>query len=168
MGSERQRRFLQICVFILLPSSALADRVFWACGYGDPQVHRSGPIACRQEVRQCGTMILSCSRGSEALFVVNDFADHIAASGDGRYVVGLSNRGSENAFWIRDASGKILHRKTHSPEFPGGLHYCRISISNVREWFDAKNPNVRFQVKDGELVQVTVRGCDGRDLQLLR
>jgi hypothetical protein len=93
---------------------ALADRVFWGCSYGEPQILRSGPIASRQEVRQCKNMILSCSRGAESLFTASDFADYIAASADGRYIVGLSNRGSENAFWIRDSHGKVIERRTHT------------------------------------------------------
>jgi hypothetical protein len=48
-------------------------------------------------------MILTCSRGAEQLFTVKDFADYVAASDDGQYTVGLSNRGSENAFWIRNS-----------------------------------------------------------------
>src|SRR6516164_305948 len=115
----------------MLPPAAFADRAFWGCAYGEPQVLRSGPIACRQEVRQCKNMILSCSRGAESLFTVSDFADYIAASADGRYVVGLSNRGSENAFWIRDSHGKVIERKTHTS---GRLHYCEESVTNVREW----------------------------------
>jgi len=115
-------------------------------------------------------MILSCSRGSEALFTVADFADYVAASDDGRYIVGLSNRGSENAFWIRDSHGKVIKRKTHflGTHYCLGIHYCSESVTNVREWFDGKHPDVRFQFKDGKLVQVVVRGCDGKDLRLLK
>ena len=115
-------------------------------------------------------MILSCSRGAEPLFTVNDFADYIAASDDGQYVVGLSNRGSENAFWIRNSRGDVIERKTHSlgPHYWQGIHYCSRSVTNVREWFDAKAPDVRFQLKDGKLVQVVVRSCDGKDLHLMK
>jgi hypothetical protein len=114
-------------------------------------------------------MILSCSRGAESLFTVSDFADYIAASVDGRYIVGLSNRGSENAFWIRDSHGKVIERKTHAfgPRHWWGIHYCEESVTNVRDWFDPKNPDVRFRFADGKLVQVVVRSCDGKDLRLL-
>ena len=150
--------------------TALADRVFWGCTYGEPQVLRSGPIACRQEVPQCKNMILSCSRGAESLFTVRDFADYIAASADGQYIVGLSNRGSENAFWIRDAHGKVIEQKTHGsgPHHWSGIHYCQESVTNVREWFDKADPAVRFQLVDGKLTQVLVRSCDGKDLHLLK
>lgn len=170
MAFNRYKRTFAVCCIALSPMSALADRVFWGCGYGDPQVLRAGQIACRQEVRQCRNMILSCSRGTETLFTVSDFADYVAASDDGRYIVGLSNRGSENAFWIRDSQGRIVERKTHSlgPHHWLGIHYCSESVTNVREWFDAKRPDVRFQFKDGQLVQVVVRSCDGRDLRLLK
>ena len=108
MGATRvkiifaQRRGIVAVWFLaLLPLSALADRIGWQSTYGGPRILRSGQIACRQEVRY-NYMKLTCSRGSETLFVADDFADYIAASEDGRYILGLSNRGSENAFWIRD------------------------------------------------------------------
>src|SRR5215467_10772693 len=112
--SDRHIRSIAICFLAMLPIAAFADRVFWGCGYGEPRILRSGQIACRQEVRQCRKMILSCSRGAEPLFTVDDFADYVAASEDGQYVVGLSNRGSENAFWIRNSRGDVIERKTHS------------------------------------------------------
>lgn len=170
MKSERQIRIVVACFLALLPFSASADRVFWGCGYGDPRVLRSGQIVCRQEVRHCSTMILSCSRGAEALFTVNDFADYIAASDDGRYIIGLSNHGSENAFWIRDSSGKLMERRTPNSGayYWPGIHYCSESVTNVREWSDVERPDVRFQFQDGELEQVVVRGCDGKDLRLLK
>lgn len=115
-------------------------------------------------------MLLTCRRGAENLFTVEDFADYLAASDNGRYLVGLSNRGSVNAFWIRDSSGKVIEHKTHflGTHYWLGIHYCSQSVTNVREWFDAKNPDVRFQIKDGKLVQVLVRSCDGKDLHLLK
>jgi hypothetical protein len=115
-------------------------------------------------------MILSCSRGAEPLFTVDDFADYVAASEDGQYVVGLSNRGSENAFWIRNLRGEVIERKTHhiGPHYGQRIHYCSETITNVREWFDAKAPDVRFQLKDGKLVQVVVRSCDGKDVHLMK
>ena len=156
----------------MLPPAAFADRAFWGCAYGEPQVLRSGPIACRQEVRQCKNMILSCSRGAESLFTVSDFADYIAASADGRYVVGLSNRGSENAFWIRDSYGKVIERKTHHFELGTelllrtfglhhwwGIHYCEASVTNVRVRFDKADPAVKFQFMDRKLMQVLVRAA---------
>lgn len=170
MISDRHRRRIGVCLLAMMPLAAFADRTFWGCGYGKPQILRSGQIACRQEVRQCTKMILSCSRGAEPLFTVEDFADYVAASDDGQTIVGLSNRGSENAFWIRNSHGKVIERKTHvpGPHYWRGIHYCRESVTNVREWFDAKVPDVRFQFKDGKLVQVVVRGCDGRDLYLVK
>jgi len=159
-----------VCFFALLQISAHADFTFWGCTYGEAQILRSGVIACRQEVRNCTKMTLTRSRGTETLFTVNDFADYIAASTDERYILGLSNRGSENAFWIRDTHGNVIERKTHDlgVNHWWGIHYCSESVTNVREWFDAKQPDVRFEVKNGKLVQVTVRSCDGKDLHLLK
>jgi hypothetical protein len=155
MISDRYRR-IGVCLLAILPAAASADVVFWGCAYGQSRILRSGPIACRQEVRQCTKMILNCSRGADPLFTVDDFADYIAASDDGQYIVGLSNRGSENAFWIRNSQGKVIERKTHLLGLYHwwGIHYCSKSVTNVREWFDAKDPRVRFQFKDGKLVQI--------------
>jgi hypothetical protein len=126
-------------------------------------------IAFWQEVSHCYKMVVSCSRGAEALFTANDFADYVAASDDGRYIVGLSNSGSENTFRSRDSRGKVIVRKTHflGRNYRVGLHYCSESVTNVRDWFDGKHPDVRFQFKDGKLVQVAVRSCEGKELYLL-
>src|ERR1035438_7022713 len=91
-----------------------------------------------------------------------------------------------------DSHGKVIARKTHFRgtyywkgihycsesvtnvrEWSGtyywkGIHYCSESVTNVREWFDGKSPDVRFQFKDGKLVQLVVRGCDGKDIELLK
>jgi hypothetical protein len=168
--SGHQKSLIAACAIALLPASVFADMVFWGCGFGDPQILRSGQTVCRQEVLQCRNMVLSCSRGSKTLFRVNDFADHVAASEDGRYIVGLSNRGSENAFWIRDSLGRLIKRRTHvlGLHYWFGIHYCHESVTNVREWFDGEHPDVRFQFKNGQLEQVVVRSCDGKDLHLLK
>jgi hypothetical protein len=166
----RVGRGVRLCLFLALVTvSALADRVYWGCLYGGPKILHAGGIDCTQTV-SCNSMNLSCRRGANVLFAVKDFADYIAVSEDGAFIVGLSNRGSENAFWIRNSHGDILNRKTHSlgPYNWHGVHHCAESTSNVREWFDANDPRVRFQIANGKLIQVTVRGCDGRDAQLVK
>jgi hypothetical protein len=131
--------------------------------YDSPQTLRSGQLFCRQEVHGCDKMTIVCSEADKPLFTANDFADAVTISDDGRYIVGLSNRGSENAFWIRNHQGKLIAHKTHNS---AGIHYCHESVTNVRQWFDEKQPNVDFQIKDGKLSQVTVRSCDGKALHL--
>ena len=113
-------------------------------------------------------MIVTCRRGDVQLFAVEDFADTVAGSDDGRFIVGLSNRGSENAFWVRSSDGRLIKRKTHNlgRDHWVGVHYCLESVTNVRQWFDEKQPDVRFQIEAGKLVHVTVRSCDGKDLNL--
>lgn len=64
-----------VVVMAMLPVAAVADRAFWGFGCGEPQVLRSDQIACRQELRQCKNMVLSCGRETESLFTVNDFAE---------------------------------------------------------------------------------------------
>ena len=154
----------------VLAVPAFGDVVWWGAFYGGPQILRSGLVSCRQEVRQNGVMILGCSRGSETLFTVNDFADSIAASDYGKYIAGLSNRGSDHLFWLRDTRGKVIQIKSefYGPYHWKGIYYCGATASNVREWFDAKDPNVRFQFTSGKLAQVLVRSCDGRDLRMMK
>lgn len=163
-------RCVRLCLFLALVTvAALADRVYWGCLYGAPKTLHAGGIDCTQTV-SCNSMNLNCRRGANVLFTVKDFADYIAVSDDGAFIAGLSNRGSENAFWIRNSHGDILNRKTHSlgPYYWRGVHYCAESVSNVREWFDANDPRVRFQIANGKLIQVVVRSCDGRDVPLLK
>lgn len=151
MVSSHKRWAVAVVVVAMLPPvAAFADRVFWGCSYGEPRVLHSGPIACRQEVRQCDNMVLSCSRGTESLFSVHDFADYIAASDDGRYVVGLSNRGSENAFWIRNSKGRVIERKTHylGPRHLPGVHYCTMSVTKRARVVRRKEPRCQIQIQE--------------------
>src|SRR5437763_5747358 len=76
----------------------------------------------------------------------------------------------KNAFWMRNSHVEMIKRKSHwlGAHYWVGIHYCSESVTNIREWFDGEDPDVRFQFKDGKLVQVTVRSCDGKDLHLLK
>jgi hypothetical protein len=134
-------RRVQLCLLLALVAvPALADRVYWGCLYGEPKTLHAGGTDCTQTV-SCNRMSLTCRRGANVLFTVKDFADYIAVSEDGAFIVGLSDRGSEKAFWIRNSHGDILSRKTHliGPHYWIGVHYCAESVS-----------------------------CDDRDVQLLR
>jgi len=164
-----QPAYLIVALVMLLSPSSFADAAFWGCFYGPPQTLRAGPVECRQEVTDCKKMILTCTRGSQQLFTVNDFADFIAVSDNGNFVVGLSNRGMGNLFWIRDDKGRLVQRRTdyYSLHYWPGVHYCSMSVTNVREWFDAKHPDVRFRFANTKLRQIIVRGCDGKEVPLL-
>ncbi len=39
-----------------------------------------------------------------------------------------------------------------------------MSVTKVREWFDKDHPDVRFQFEGDKISNVTVRGCDGREI----
>lgn len=59
----------------------------------------------------------------------------------------MSNRGPENAFWIRHALGNVIERKTHDfgLHHSWGIHYCEASVTNVQVWFDKAESAVGFE-----------------------
>ncbi len=157
-----------LAIVILLSTRAFADRLPWTAFYGGPRTLRAGKLECIQEVRTLATapytkMSLTCSREGKMLFVANDFADVIAASDDGQYVVALSSRPYVNQFWIRNALGKMLDYRSpwSGPNHFTGVHYCVTG-----GWFSKTQPDIKFQIKDGKLMQVTVNGCDGKEIRL--
>jgi hypothetical protein len=162
-----RRRIIPVIV-VLLSVPAFADRLPWTAFYGGPHTLRAGKLECVQEVRSMASMpytkmTLTCSREGKTLFVADDFADVIAASDDGRYIVGFSSRPYDNLFWIRDAQGKMLDYRSFwsGPHQYSGVHYCVTG-----GWFNQTDPDVKFQIKDGKLMQVTVNSCDGKELRL--
>ena len=182
----RPARVLMSTLAVLLvagkSAGAFADAVYWGCLY-KPKTFELDGVTCEQQV-SCRDQILRCTARGEALFEVHDFADTVALSPDGQYLVGLSNMGSKDAFWIRSRDGTLRDYKPHHdgdllvPDGKGGhhkapphtqlkIHYCLESVTNVRQWYDAEHPHIRFTVRDGQLVQVIVRGCDGKDVSLL-
>ena len=90
----------------------------------------------------------------------------IFASPDNRYFLGVSNSGlTKTAYVVFDAHGKILK---HRPHGSPGIRYHAMSVSLVRQWYDAKNPTVKFAVTDGTLKDVTINDPDQKPLSLLR
>jgi hypothetical protein len=107
---------------------------------------------------------LTCRQGDRTLFAVDAFADHLAVSDSGRYIVGLSNQQMTSAgevplFWLRNLQGETLKLEPVAP-----LRFCKMSVSIVREWFDEKHPDVTFHFDEDRLLSVTVRGCDRREV----
>jgi hypothetical protein len=140
-------------LFCLLSFSALADRVFWR-GNFRPSTLNAGPLTCYQDVS-----LLSCKLGDKTLFHVDAFADHLAVSDKGQYIVGLSNRGGVPLFWLRNFDGEEIGLIPVSE-----IGFCKESVTNVRQWFDEKTPEVTFQFNDDRLTNVIVRGCDGKEV----
>jgi hypothetical protein len=142
-------------VFLCFVSPAPADEVFWGCIF-KPAALSAGPLSCHQTMA-CDRKHLSCRLGDRPLFDAHAFADRLAVSDKGQYIVGLSNRGMVPLYWLRNFGGKELGLVPVS-----AIHFCRRSVTNVREWFDEKNPDVTFQFDGDKLSNVTVSGCDGR------
>jgi hypothetical protein len=93
--------------------------------------------------------------GFEKLFV----------SPDKGFFVGVSNRGLiKDAYVIFDRQGKIVKRQPHDPK---KVHYKSMSVTLIRLWYDAEKPDVKFDVADGVLRNVTINGADGNRVSLL-
>jgi hypothetical protein len=140
-----------------LVSSALADAVYWGCVF-TPTTLTAGPLTCRQTV-ECRRQSLTCRQGDKTLFTVDAFADHLAVSDNGQYIVGLSNRGMVPLYWLRNSSGEQINLTPAS-----GFRFCLRSVTNIRQWFDEKRPDVTFRFDGDKLTQVTARGCDGHEV----
>lgn len=170
-------------VFCGIQANAFSDAIFWQCNYPS-RTFSLHDITCVQEV-SCKKTQLRCSKNNKTLFTAQDFAETIVNSDDGNYLVGLSNLGSENAFWVRTVDGNVIAFKPHNDgeiridNGKGGtklipahsafkLHYCTESVTNVREWYDRENPDVKFRTSNGELAGVSVTGCDGKRVELVR
>lgn len=88
----------------------------------------------------------------------------IFASPYNRYFVALSNEGLvDQAYVIFDQNGAIIKQVKHNLK---SIHYCKASITLVREWYDSTKPEVDFHVEAGELVGLTLRGCDGSPVKI--
>lgn len=91
------------------------------------------------------------------------------ASPDHRFFVGLSNSGIPGtAVVIFDDHGRLIREVKH--DFAGGvLEYTQMSVTVNRTWFNAKNPNVRFEVDAdrGRLEKLLVNGSGGQTFDLL-
>jgi hypothetical protein len=142
--------FLLLCLFSL---PAFADMVSWKSVYQSKTL-TAGPLTCLQTVTS-----LACKRGERPLFAVPAFADHLAVSENEQYIVGLANRGLVPLFWLRNLNGEPIDLSPAST-----IHFCRMSVTNVRDWFEAEQPDVKFKFDGDKLTNVVVKGCDGREV----
>jgi hypothetical protein len=91
--------------------------------------------------------------------------EHVYASPDNAFFVGVSNRGLiKDAYVIFDRQGKILKRQPHDPK---KVSYKSFSVTLIREWCDEKKPEAKFEVAGGVLRNVTINGADGKRVSLL-
>ncbi len=90
---------------------------------------------------------------------------HLAASNNGVFI-GISNDGLPGtAFVIFDSKGNLKVEAKHNM-YP--FHYCRESITRVREWFDDDNPKLRYVYsEDGEFDDIIVNGCNGKEIKII-
>lgn len=105
-------------------------------------------------------------------------AQEVYGSPDNNYFLLLSNLGlSSYAIAVIDRQGQILFGLPHDQNpfiGDGKFHYCRASVTNVREWVDLKGANPGFELSHDSsttpnmvhFAAVTVRGCDGKDIAL--
>lgn len=100
-------------------------------------------------------------------------AEEVYASTDESHFAFVSNIGlSSHAIVVVNRQGQVVISRRHNGPLDGFFHYCRASVTNVREWVDPKDADVRFEVvrneaspsSVGDLKSVTVKGCDGRDV----
>jgi len=90
----------------------------------------------------------------------------LAASDDNRVFVGISNRGlPDTAIILFDSDGNLRAIRRHTP---AKFDYCQESITIVREWYDAAQPDIRFEYDEkGEFRTISVRSCRGERLDLV-
>lgn len=111
--------------------------------------------------------------GGGLVAAFRDFdAQDVHASPDGNYFLAISNKAYSNfAYAVLDRGGHLLFSSPHKTQ---ALNYCGRGAANNWYWIDAAKPVASFEVKPVSwasseqryLKSVTVRGCDGRNVQL--
>lgn len=90
--------------------------------------------------------------------------DHLVASPDGRWIVGLSNAGVPGtAAAVFTADGALRLLASHNIAF----EYCAESIRLLKQWYDKVDPNLVFD-STLALGGVSLRDCKGRQRSLLQ
>lgn len=90
----------------------------------------------------------------------------VYGSKDNKFFVGVSNSGIPGtAFVVFDAEGNLLREEKH--RFLPHALYTAQSVTLMRVWFDEKSPDVEFDIRDGRLMAVLIRGSNGQRYNLL-
>lgn len=92
--------------------------------------------------------------------------EQLFASSDNTIFVGVSNSGvPDTAVVIFTAKGEIRFLANHSL---ASFEYCEKSVSIKREWYDSKNPSVKFVLTGPVANQgIFIRDCKGREIELV-
>jgi hypothetical protein len=117
--------------------------------------------------RQYPDFILKVFRDKELRAQYRGVAfDQVFASPDNGLFLGLSTAGIPGtAVVLFDKDGNLRLLATHGlAEF----EYCSKSVTVSREWYDEKNPQVRFALESsGKEQGIFLRDCKGRTVELL-
>ncbi len=90
----------------------------------------------------------------------------VFASPDNTLFVGLSNDGLPGtAIVVFDAKGELQMLVNHNNV---AFDYCSVSVTRVREWYNADNPNVTFSSLPAghSPAGISVRDCHGNMIDL--
>lgn len=110
---------------------------------------------------------LSIYAGDELLAKYKNVGfEKVYASKDNMFFVGVSNSGIPGtAFVIFDAQGNLLRELKH-PFLPHAMYTSR-SVTIMRVWYDGEDPEVEFNVRDGHLIGISIRGSNNQKYDLL-
>jgi hypothetical protein len=61
----------------------------------------------------------------------------------------LSNGGVQPSFRLRNFSGELIGLMPAA-----AIHFCSMSVTNLREWFDKNNPGVSFRFESDKLHRI--------------
>lgn len=167
-GRTLRRLCVAACCLLLVSNAVIADSWSYKSSKREFKLSQGNRVVVTTDASkstQSPEFHLKIYEGQKLLAHYPGLAfEHIAESPDGELFVGLSNRGipgTAAAVFMRDGSLRVL--AVHGL---AQFDYCRKSATLAREWYDEKNPNVRF---DGppELGGITLRDCRGRQVSLL-
>jgi len=106
-------------------------------------------------------------KGQLKLLLNDALFEQFFPSPDGEVIVGLSNSGwPGSAAIVFDTRGRILLLSDHQS---ANFDYCFMTSTFGREWYDARDPQVRFPDGPGVLGLdgITVRSCKGNAIGLV-
>ena len=139
----------------------------------DVQVYRFGDTLIRQTYdsrRNPGSPEMKLQvyvKGQLKLHLNDALFEQFFPSPDGEVIVGLSNGGWPGSAAIAfDTRGRILLLSDHQS---ASFDYCFMTSTFGREWYDAKDPQVRFPDGPGVLGLngITIKSCKGNTIGLV-
>lgn len=178
------RGWMLIVMVMLLPAGAAVSASVegFRPDYTDRTIIAERKFADVRFVMGAGRAMkwLEMYAGGNFVAAFRDFeAQEIHASPDGKYFLAVSNvKSSVLAFAVLDRAGHILLSGTQGESRPNThashlLRYCSRPAGGDRYWIDAKSPGAKFTLKAAppgsqwiQSLSVSVRGCDGKALQL--